>query len=365
MSSIVTFLGKGGTGRTTIAIATAKNLAQQGRKVLLLTQDSGPTYKVILGLDLQTKPQEIAANLSVAGLSSTELLTNSWEQVKELEQQYLLSPLLKNVYGQELGILPGMDQALALNKLRELDQSKEYDVIVYDGSGDLNTLRMFGMPEVLDWYIRRFKNVFQESDVVQVLSPFVQPVTSAVLNVSWSSDNFANDESNQASQMLDKGKQALSDRRVFAYLVTTEDPVAIAQAKYLWGSAQQVGLTIGGVLLNQSDNASALTSEFEPLPISTLPTMATGEWQTVGDAMPSIKIDSSIPQPTDFELSEKKIKVFLPGFAKEQVKLTQNGSDITIEAGDQRRNIALPSAWSGRSVTGAKFINNYLELSIG
>jgi len=365
MSSIVTFLGKGGTGRTTIAIATAKNLAQQGRKVLLLTQDSGPTYKVILGLDLQTKPQEIAANLAVAGLSSTDLLNESWEQVKKLEQEYLRSPLLKNVYGQELGVLPGMDQALALNKLRELDQSKEYDVIVYDGSGDLNTLRMFGMPEVLDWYIRRFKNVFQESDVVQVLSPFVQPVTSAILNVSWSSDNFANEEGNQASQMLDKGKQAISDRRVFAYLVTTADPVAIAQAKYLWGSAQQVGLTIGGVLLNQSDNTSALSSEFETLPITSLPTMAAGEWQTVGDAMPSINVDSSIPQPTNFEMSEKKIKVFLPGFAKEQVKLTQNGSDITIEAGDQRRNIALPSAWSGRSVTGAKFINNYLELSIG
>ena len=365
MSSIVTFLGKGGTGRTTIAIATAKNLAQQGRKVLLLTQDSGPTYKVVLGLDLQTKPQEIAANLSVAGLSSTELLNESWEQVKKLEQQYLRSPLLKNVYGQELGILPGMDQALALNKLRELDQSKEYDVIVYDGSGDLNTLRMFGMPEVLDWYIRRFKNVFQESDVVQVLSPFVQPVTSAILNVSWSSDNFASDEGNQASQMLDKGKQAISDRRVFAYLVTTEDPVAIAQAKYLWGSAQQVGLTIGGVLLNQANSADALNSEFAPLPITSLPTMAAGEWQTVGDAMPSINVDSSIPQPTNFDLNEKKIKVFLPGFAKEQVKLTQNGSDITIEAGDQRRNIALPSAWSGRSVTGAKFTNNYLELSIG
>lgn len=365
MSSIVTFLGKGGTGRTTIAIAAAKNLAQQGRKVLLLTQGSAPAYKVMLDLDLQTKPQEVAANLAVAMLSATELLAESWEQVKQLEQQYLRSPLLKNVYGQELGVLPGMDQALALNKLRELDQSKDYDVIVYDGSGDLNTLRMFGMPEVLDWYIRRFKNVFQESDVVQVLSPFVQPVTSAVLNVSWSSDNFASDESNQASQMLDKGKQAIADRRVFAYLVTTTDPVAIAQAKYLWGSAQQVGLSVGGVLLNQTDEPTALASEFDPLPITPLPTMAAGEWQKVGDAMPSIKVDSSIPQPTDFDLSEKKIKVFLPGFTKEQVKLTQNGSDITIEAGDQRRNIALPPTFSGRSVTGAKFTNNYLELSIG
>ncbi|VEP18420.1 Oxyanion-translocating ATPase [Hyella patelloides LEGE 07179] len=365
MSSIVTFLGKGGTGRTTIAIAAAKNLAQQGRKVLLLTQDSSPAYNIALGIDITAKPQEIAANLSVAQLHSTMLLEQNWEQVKQLEQQYLRSPLLKNVYGQELGILPGMDQALALNKIREYDQSKQYDVIVYDGSGDLNTLRMFGMPEVLSWYIRRFKGVFQDSEIVKALSPFVQPVTSAILNSSWSFDSLSPDETDQASQMLEKGRQALTEQRVIAYLVTKDDPVAIAQAKYLWGSAQQVGLTVGGVLLNQADSNDSVTKEFNPLTITFLPSISSGEWQTLGDALPNLVGSITSPKPTTFEMTEKKIKVFLPGFDKKQVKLTQNGSEITIEAGDQRRNIDLPPAWSGRSVTGAKFTNNYLELSIG
>jgi arsenite-transporting ATPase len=33
-----------------------------------------------------------------------------------------------------------MDQALALNFLREQDKSGNYDVIIYDGSGDINSL---------------------------------------------------------------------------------------------------------------------------------------------------------------------------------------------------------------------------------
>ena len=365
MSSIITFLGKGGTGRTTIAIAAAKNLAQQGRKVLLLTQDSSPAYSMALEADVTPKPQEIAANLSVSQISSTVLLEENWEQVKQLEQQYLRSPLIKNVYGQELGILPGMDQALALNKIREYDQSRQYDVIIYDGSGDQNTIRMFGLPEVLSWYIRRFKGVFQESDIVKTLAPFVQPVTSAVLNVSWSSDNFASGETDQATQMIDKGRQALADKRVVAYLVTTEQEYAIAQARYLWGSAQQVNITVPGVLLNQSQSDDSLAEKFAPLQVSSLPTMQKGEWQTIGDALPNLLENTASPQPTTFEMSEKKIKVFLPGFDKKQVKLTQNGAEITISAGDQRRNIDLPPAWSDRSVTGAKFTNNYLELSIG
>ena len=365
MSSIVTFLGKGGIGRTTIAIAAARNLAQQGRKVLLLTQDSSPAYKITLGVDITAEPQEIAANLSVAKLFSTMLLEQNWEQVKELERQYLRSPIIKNVYGQELGILPGMDLALALNKIREYDQSKKYDAIIYDGAGDLSTLRMFGLPEVLSWYIRRFKNLFQESDVVKALSPFVQPVTSAILNVSWSSDNFATEETDQASQMLEQGRQALASHRVIAYLVTTENEIAIAQAKYLWGGAQQVGLGVGGVLLNQANNTDVITQEFTPLNITSLPTIQSGQWETLGEALPNLVDNLDFPKPINFDLSEKKIKIFLPGFTKQEVKLTQNGSEITISAGDQRRNIDLPPAWTGRSVTGAKFTDNYLELSIG
>ncbi|MDJ0903409.1 MAG: ArsA family ATPase [Xenococcus sp. MO_188.B8] len=366
MSSIVTFLGKGGTGRTTIAIAAAKKLASGGQKVLLIGQDSSPAYSLALGMSVTAKPQEIAANLSVVQMNSTVLLEESWAEAKKLEQQYMRSPILKNVYGQELGILPGMDQALALNAIREYESSNQYDAIVYDGSGDLNTLRMFGLPDILSWYIRRFQGVFTDSDIVKALSPFVQPVTSAVLNVSWSPDNFTSESTKEASQMLEKGKEALEDpQRVIAYLVTTADEIAIAKAQYLWGSAQQIGLTVGGVLLNQDSDNSSLGDDFQPLPITSLPRIEPGNWQPLIEALPSFSAATSIPKPILIEIPEKKIKVFLPGFDKRQVKLTQYGPEITIEAGDQRRNIILPPQWTGRSVTGAKFTNKYLELSIG
>jgi arsenite-transporting ATPase len=366
MSLIITFLGKGGVGRTTIAIATAKKLASLGERVLLVGQDPSPAFSLVLGITPEAEPQEIAANLSAVQLHTTVLLEKSWEEVKQLEAQYLRSPILKNVYGQELGILPGMDQALALNAIRQYDQSQKYDVIVYDGSGDLNSLRMWGTPEILDWYIRRFRGVFQESDIVKALSPFVQPVTSAVLNVSWTADSFAPEQTNQATQLLSKGKQALADpQRLISYLVTTPEQVAIATAKYLWGSAQQIGLTVGGVILNQGEVTDSLSTEFNPLTITVVPSIDSGDWQPLIDALPNFRKGAGVPKPTTIEINERKIRVFLPGFDKKQVKLTQYGPEVTVEAGDQRRNITLPPAWSGRSVTGAKFQNGYLELTIG
>ena len=49
MAFILTFIGKGGTGRTTIAIAAAKKLASQGNRVLLAAQDAGPALGLLLG----------------------------------------------------------------------------------------------------------------------------------------------------------------------------------------------------------------------------------------------------------------------------------------------------------------------------
>ncbi|NJO95955.1 MAG: ArsA family ATPase [Pleurocapsa sp. CRU_1_2] len=361
MSSIVTFLGKGGTGRTISAIATAKKLATEGKKVLLMGQDPTPAFGLILGATPTTEPQEIGANFAVMQLNSAVLLENSWEQVKQIEAQYLRSPILKQVYGQELGILPGMDRALALNAIREYYQSDQYDVIVYDGTGGIDTLRMFGLPDILSWYFRRFRGIFAESDIVKTLSPFVQPVSSAIFNTSWSASDITGNNSNPATQMLEDGTAALSKGNVMAYLVTTPDPIAIATAKYLWGSAQQVGLGVGGVLLRGATE----TTEFEPLPIISMPNYDGSNWQPLIDELPKMSAGVDIPKATEFVMAERKIKVFLPGFDKKNVKLTQYGPEITIEAGDQRRNISLPPAWRGNSVTGAKFTNGYLEVTVG
>jgi len=328
MSSIVTFLGKGGTGRTINAIATAKKLATEGKKVLLMGQDSSPAWGIALGLTPTTKPQEISANFAVMQLNAAILLENSWEQVKQMEAQYLRSPILKQVYG-------GID-----------------------------TLRMFGMPEILSWYFRRFQDIFTESDIVKTLSPFVQPATSAVLNTSWTANDIADNADNPATQMLEEAKTALNKGNVFAYLVTTPDPTAIATAKYLWGSAQQVGLGVGGVLCNGTPS-DAITTEFAPLKVTSLPKYDDGDWQPLIDALPSMANGADIPKSTEFVMAERKIKVYLPGFEKKDVKLTQYGPEITIEAGDQRRNITLPPAWRGSSVIGAKFQNGYLEVTVG
>ena len=366
MALILTFLGKGGTGRTTIAIAAAKKFASLGSKVLLASSDSSPALGILLGSNPGSDPTEIAANLSAVQLSATTLLEKGWEQLKDLEAEYLQKPILKNVYGQELGILPGMDAALALNAIREYDKSNKYDVIVYDGSGDSAILRMLEVPEVMSWYIRRFRQVFRESDLGKAISPFVQPVAAAVLNISVSPDDITDNEATRKGrEVLDEGKAAIANpKRFAAFLVTTDDPAAIATAKYLWGSAQQANVTVGGTILNQGELNEKISQDFAPLEVTSVPRRSGDDWQPLIDALPNFRSASEAPRPLTIDTINRQVRVFLPGFDKKQVKLTQYYEEITIEAGDRRRNIILPPPLEGRSVKGAKFQEGYLIISL-
>ncbi|MGB3766662.1 MAG: ArsA family ATPase [Phormidesmis sp.] len=375
MTLILTFLGKGGTGRSTVAIAAAQKLSAEGKRVLLISQEAGPALSILLGTEVGPKasPVDLAGqNFQAVQLSSTALVDENWEKLKSFEAQYLRDPFFKAVYGQELSVIPGMDDFLALNAIREYSESNQYDVIVHDGAGDQSTLRMWGAIGGIDWYFRRFKKVFQDSQFYRSISPFIAPITGAILSGGMSGDIWNQPETQSVESMVAKGKALVSDpMQLRAYVVTTEDEVAIATGKYLWSAAQQIGLTVAGALTNQPypgqpSNPQSAESAFAPIPVTALPHGATSShWQPIIDALPPLTDPVSVPNSMSVDTASSTVKLFLPSFDKTQVKLTQYGPEVTVEAGDQRHNLSLPPALKGRSVTGAKFQDGYLIISFG
>lgn len=78
MSLILTFLGKGGTGRSTIAIAAAKRLASLGKRVLLAADDNELALGTLLNTTPAPDPQELSANLQVVQFKTSLLLERNW-----------------------------------------------------------------------------------------------------------------------------------------------------------------------------------------------------------------------------------------------------------------------------------------------
>jgi anion-transporting ArsA/GET3 family ATPase len=367
MTRIITFVGKGCTGHTTLAIATAKWFAQQSQRVLLVTHNPNPTAELLLEIPLKTIPQEIAPNLSAVQFQTTVLLEQVWDEVKKLLALYLPDSVKVDVYPGEVMILPGFDSLFAFNAIRNYYQSEEYDVIIYDGRGDLESLRLLGIPGIADWYFRRFRQVFESLDLSKIADSIGGPLASAFLTANMESRKVQ-EGLEEIQHWIAKGVAAVGDaKRLTAYLVTTNEPGAIAEARWLWGSAQQVDLRVSGVLLYQTlgaGNKADLQKSFEPLEVHLIPTLQEKSWENLLSALPDFHIIPQLPEPLTIDLAQRQVRVFLPGFTKQQVKLTQLGKELTVEAGDQRRNIILPPELQNQPVTGGKFEEPYLVISL-
>ena len=374
MTLILTFLGKGGSGCSTVAIAAAQKLSSEGKRVLFFSQEAGPATGMLLGAELSATASAVTSNgqtFQAVQLHTTSLLERNWEQLKSFEAQYLRDPFFKAVYGQELSVVPGMDDLLTLNALREYTASGQYDVIVHDGSHNQASLRMWGAIDGADWYFRRFKKVFQDSQFYRSISPFIAPITGAIFSSGLSGDIWSQPEAQGIEQMVARGKAMVRDpMQLRAYVVTGADEIAIAQSKYLWSAAQQISLTVAGAFVNALStdvpDMTAASSAFAPLPMVTLPyAEGSDRWNPIVSALPALTEPVSVPQPMAVDTASSTVKLFLPGFDKSQVKLTQYGPEVTVQAGDQRHNLSLPPALNGRSVTGAKFQDGYLIISFG
>jgi HSP20 family molecular chaperone IbpA len=124
------------------------------------------------------------------------------------------------------------------------------------------------------------------------------------------------------------------------------------------------GVTVGGVLLNQSAQASHVQERFNPLMVHSIPARAADQWQTLVDVMPQFRHEATkAPKPLTIDVAQRQVKLFLPCVNKSEVQLTQYGPELTVTAADQRRNIVLPPELKGQKVSGAKFQDGFLIIS--
>ncbi|MBW4430747.1 MAG: ArsA family ATPase [Pelatocladus maniniholoensis HA4357-MV3] len=366
MSRIITFIGKAGIGHTTLAIATAKWFSQQGKEVLFVTHTPSPNAEILLKTPLTNIPQVVAPNMQAVQLQTTTMLDQTWEEFKKILSLYIPIPDSEEVYSGELILLPGIDSLLYFNAMRQYYQSGEYEVIVYDSRGDLETLRMLGIPGMLDWYFHRFGKIFEGFSLNKIADSIGGPLASAIVSANMDTEKLQQGL-DQIRSWIAQGIAVVGDSsKLTSYLITSNEPGAIAETRWLWGSAQQVNLMVSGVLVYQcqkSDDLNNLQQVFAPLSVTSIPALKEHNWESLLKALPDFNHNHQAPFPLKIDLESRQLFVFLPGFTKKQVKLTQHGKELTVEAGEQRRNIFLPPDLQKLSLKSGKFEEPYLIVS--
>ena len=232
---ILLFTGKGGVGKTTLAAATAAALAARGRKTLVVSTDPAHSLGDAFGRPLGTEPSEVDSLLSAVQLDSRALVDTVWSELRGELQTWLAGAGLGVLDAEELTVLPGVDELLALTEVQRLAERGPWDTVVVDCGPTAETLRLLALPEAVSGYLTR---VF-----------------------GWKAGRRARvaDSVRRLGMHLESLRALLTDPSVTTVrLVLTPERVVVAEARRTLSSLALRGIAVDGLIANRLMPAPSL-----------------------------------------------------------------------------------------------------------
>jgi arsenite-transporting ATPase len=147
--------GKGGVGKTSMAVATALGAAAHGHRVFLLSTDSAHSLGDALGREIGAEPVTIAPGVSAQEISAQAELERSWSAIQEWLRA-LLREQSDELAVEELLVLPGLEELVSLRAVGAVEAAGLHDVCVVDCAPTGATLRLLRLPDVLQTLMDHF-----------------------------------------------------------------------------------------------------------------------------------------------------------------------------------------------------------------
>ncbi len=151
------FTGKGGVGKTSLACATALSLAEQGRRVLIVSTDPASNLDEVFGVKLQSSPQPLAEvpGLWACNLDPLAAAAAYREKVVAPYRGVLPPAVIRNMEEQFSGActteLAAFDAFVGL--LADDQLGERFDHIVFDTAPTGHTLRLLSLPGAWSGYL--------------------------------------------------------------------------------------------------------------------------------------------------------------------------------------------------------------------
>ena len=151
------YTGKGGVGKTSVACATAVDLADNGKKVLLISTDPASNLQDVFSMALTNKGAPIPGvpNLAVANLDPIEAAAEYRESVIAPYRGKLPASVIANMEEQLSGSCT--IEIAAFNEfssfITDEQVQREYDHIIFDTAPTGHTLRMLQLPSAWSDFI--------------------------------------------------------------------------------------------------------------------------------------------------------------------------------------------------------------------
>jgi arsenite-transporting ATPase len=145
--------GKGGVGKTTVAAAVALRLADMGRRALVVSTDPAHSLGDVFDVEIGDRRRELAPHLEGLEIDPDAQVDSYLADVKQSMRQ-LVQPSMYHEVDKQVELArtsPGAVEAAMLERVSEImiDESGEYDAVVFDTAPTGQTLRLLSLPEIM------------------------------------------------------------------------------------------------------------------------------------------------------------------------------------------------------------------------
>jgi arsenite-transporting ATPase len=405
---LLLFTGKGGVGKTTVAAATGVHASRCGLKTLLVSTDPAHSLADALDVPLGPTPLEPESGLSAVQVDARARGERSWRSV----QEYLIGMMdalgVDPISAEELTVLPGAQEVLALLEVRDLAVAGGYDLMVVDCAPTAETLRLLALPEAIARSLEKAlpvqRRILRAMAVGARLGARSDGRTRGTgVGAGAGAGRGAvptRDHVVEAAERLHAElagvREVLTAPQTSVRLVVTPESVVLAEARRTWTSLALYGYPVDGVVANrlmpsggrdawragwaraQAVRMAELADSFRDVPIvragyaSDEPvgmTLLAGLGEELYGAPDARTAKALLAAPSvaaplrvERDGDEFVLVLTLPLALRDEVDLARVGDDLRLEVAGHRRMLALPSALRRCVVTSAALRDGALRV---
>jgi arsenite-transporting ATPase len=382
------FTGKGGVGKTSVAAATALRAADMGLRTLVMSTDPAHSLADSLDLDgpLGPEPVRITPSLDALEVSIYHDIEANWGIVREHFSQLMAEQGVEGILADEMSILPGMEEAFPLIRIKKHKDAGDYDLLVIDCAPTGETLRLLSAPESFKWAIGMLRGAEKF-----LIKPLLRPMSKITPGLN---KMVAPSEVYEAVDELFRQMEGITEtlanpNETSIRLVMNPEKMVIKESQRALTYLSMYGMTVDTVIVNKilpTDQDSGYLNHwktiqqrylqdvqhsFEPLPIRHVPyypeeVVGLAKLRTMGndiygDCDPTAVLYRQAPLDiTKLHDGSYRVKIKLPFADVSQLDLYQNGDELVIQIGDFRRIMTLPTSLAGQEAGQAEMEGDWL-----
>ena len=378
--------GKGGVGKTSVSVATAKRCADLGYRTIVMSTDSAHSIADSMDMELNGEITNVLPNLDALEIDIINEMNKRWDDIRAYISDLMMSQGITSMTAEEMAIFPGMEMIAALMYIIDFDKNDKYDVVVMDTAPTAETLRLLSFPDVSNWYADKLFGIMKKvMSIARLTVGKFMDIPLPTKGVMQSFELIKN-QMNEAKYILEDPKKTTvrlvvnpekmvinETKRAYSYLCLYNKNVECLVVNRVYPKGIE-GEFFENKYKEQEKYMGLIHEVFDPMKMmfsEQMPSELVG-WDMLdrladniyGDTDPSAVYSDKSPMSFELVGDIYKITMDLPFTDKSNIELFRTKDDsIIVHVGSQKRNVALPDTMRHAKMLGAELKDGKLTIT--